>query len=91
MAEGERERERRKKKRKKEERKKRGREKKEKERREGERVFLLCTTDIILYFFINIQICLSTINLFLVIFNSRYSPFSPRLLQTLPFAWAEGG
>lgn len=43
-------REREERKRKKEERKKRGREKKEKERREGERVFLLCTTDIILYF-----------------------------------------
>lgn len=50
MAERERVREREERKRKKEERKKRRREKKEKERREGERVFLLCTTDIILYF-----------------------------------------
>lgn len=90
MAERESERERRKKKRKKEERKKRGREKKEKERREGESIsFMYHWYNII--FFINIPICLSTINLFLVIFNSRYSPFSPRLLQTLPSAWAEGG
>lgn len=43
------------------------------------------------YTVINIQICLSTINHFLVIFNSKYSPFSTRLLQTLPSAWAEGG
>lgn len=52
MAEREREweREERKRERKKREKEERGREKKEKERREGERVFLLCTTDIILYF-----------------------------------------
>lgn len=46
MAERERVREREERKRKKEERER----EKEKERREGERVFLLCTTDIILYF-----------------------------------------
>lgn len=51
MAERERvrEREERKRERKKREKEEREREKKEKERREGERVFLLCTTDIILY------------------------------------------
>lgn len=48
--ESEREREERKRERKKREKEEREREKKEKERREGERVFLLCTTDIILYF-----------------------------------------